>query len=109
MTGDRAKFGSKDETEDRTGERGERAGAACGVCPVAALLGTGSTLGDRVTDMFPPEFVEHSVGARREFLLAIRSLVDHALKSQEEHLENYHRGQSARAGRKRGPQKVTVE
>ncbi len=33
---------------------------------------------------FPPEFVAHRRAARREALLAARSLIDHALKRIEE-------------------------
>jgi hypothetical protein len=33
--------------------------------------------------LFPPEFVRHRRAARREMLLALRSLVDHALERME--------------------------
>ena len=33
--------------------------------------------------MFPPGFVEHRRAARREALLAVRSLLDHALKEMD--------------------------
>ena len=34
--------------------------------------------------LFPPGFVEHREAARREALLALRSLLDHALKEMDE-------------------------
>lgn len=34
--------------------------------------------------LFPPEFLAHRREARREMLLAARSLIDHALKRMEE-------------------------
>ena len=34
--------------------------------------------------LFPPEFVRHNRRARREFLLAARSLLDYALEQMEE-------------------------
>ena len=34
--------------------------------------------------LFPPEFIEHRRTARREMLLAARSLIDHALERMEE-------------------------
>ncbi|GMR11222.1 MAG: hypothetical protein BMS9Abin28_2049 [Anaerolineae bacterium] len=34
--------------------------------------------------LFPPEFVDHNRRARKEFLLAARSLIDHALERMEE-------------------------
>ncbi len=34
--------------------------------------------------LFPPEFIAHRRAARREALLAARSLIDHALKRIEE-------------------------
>jgi hypothetical protein len=34
--------------------------------------------------LFPPEFVEHRRAARREMLLAARSLIDHALQRMDE-------------------------
>ncbi|HSR48755.1 MAG TPA: hypothetical protein VLL77_12305 [Anaerolineales bacterium] len=34
--------------------------------------------------LFPPEFVAHRREARKEMLLAARSLIDHALKRMEE-------------------------
>jgi hypothetical protein len=37
-----------------------------------------------VEGLFPPEFIEHRRAARREMLLAARSLIDHALKRMDE-------------------------
>jgi hypothetical protein len=34
--------------------------------------------------LFPPEFIEHRRAARREMLMAARSLIDHALARMEE-------------------------
>ena len=34
--------------------------------------------------LFPPEFLDHNRRARKEFLLAARSLIDHALERMEE-------------------------
>ena len=33
--------------------------------------------------LFPPEFIEHRRAARREMLLAVRSLIDHTLEHME--------------------------
>jgi len=77
------------------------------LCPLALLLGLGPTFKSRITDRLPEDFVEHVVGARREFLLAVRSLVDEALKSQEESLKAYRdRRRQKEAAR---PKKVAVE
>lgn len=38
--------------------------------------------------LFPPEFVDRNRRARKEFLLAARSLIDHALDRMEESPEN---------------------
>ena len=35
---------------------------------------------ERIRLMFPPEFIEHRRAARREVLLAVRSLIDHAIE-----------------------------
>jgi len=35
---------------------------------------------ESVRAIFPPEFIEHRRAARREILLAFRSLIDHALE-----------------------------
>ncbi|MEW6567793.1 MAG: hypothetical protein AB1449_06430 [Chloroflexota bacterium] len=37
-----------------------------------------------VEALFPPEFLAHRRAARREMLLAMRSLIDHALQHMEE-------------------------
>jgi hypothetical protein len=37
-----------------------------------------------VEGLFPPEFLEHRRLARKEMLLAARSLIDHALKRMDE-------------------------
>ncbi len=99
--------------EEKAGKAGEKEKDAalerCFVCPLSAMLGAGGMLRSRVADLVPPDFVEHAVGARREFLLAIRSLVDEALKAQENYLENYRDQRAERATRKSGPQKVQVE
>jgi hypothetical protein len=34
--------------------------------------------------LFPPEFIDHGRRARKEFLLAARSLIDHALQRLDE-------------------------
>ncbi len=94
-----------DEGDLRERERVEE----CRGCPVGALLEAGGLLRAKMMDFLPPEFVEHSVGARREFLLALRSLIDQALKTQESYLEDYRRQQAERKAGRRGPQKVTVE
>ncbi|UCF61492.1 MAG: hypothetical protein JSV37_02090 [Anaerolineaceae bacterium] len=42
-----------------------------------------SELRESYKSLFPPEFVEHRRAARREMLLALRSLIDHALERME--------------------------
>jgi hypothetical protein len=42
-----------------------------------------SEIRDSYKSLFPPKFVEHRRAARREMLLALRSLVDHALERIE--------------------------
>jgi hypothetical protein len=37
-----------------------------------------------VETLFPPGFLEHRRAARKEMLLAARSLIDHALKTMDE-------------------------
>jgi hypothetical protein len=37
-----------------------------------------------VEGLFPPEFIEHRRRARKEMLLAARSLIDHALERMDE-------------------------
>ncbi len=37
-------------------------------------------MGESMRDLFPPEFIEHRKGARREILLGIRGLIDDALE-----------------------------
>ncbi len=96
---------------ERDGEKGSGksvAGEGKGeaFCPLASLLGMGQMARQRMLDMFPKEFVEHAAGARREFLLAIRSLVDEALRRQEADLREY---EERRATETEGPQKVAVE
>jgi len=93
-------------------EDGKTAGEetrGCVVCPIASLAGAGGILYSKAMDVFPAEFVEHAAGARREFLLAIRSLIDEALRSQDAYLERYRDHETEKAARRRGPQKVSVE
>ena len=42
-----------------------------------------SELRESYQSLFPPKFVEHRRAARREMLLALRSLIDHALERIE--------------------------
>ncbi len=42
-----------------------------------------SEMWESYKSLFPPEFVEHRRAARREMLLAVRSLIDHALERME--------------------------
>ena len=39
-----------------------------------------SEIRDSFKSLFPPEFIEHRCAARREMLLAARSLIDHTLE-----------------------------
>ncbi len=100
---------------DKESAEGEAKGGAkaaaggCAICPLSAMMGAGTMLRSRAMDVFPEEFVEHAAGARREFLLAVRSLVDEALKAQDDYLEDYRDRRQEKARRRRGPEKVTVE
>jgi len=93
------------QEKDKVEARAE-AGGQWGICPLAALFGLG-VLRDRMLDCLPPEFVEHAAGARREVLLALKSLVDEALRREEAQLAAYRRRQEERAANR--PQKVAVE
>jgi hypothetical protein len=93
-----------DRTEAQPGSKG-----ACFVCPLAFVAMGAGAARERVLDVFPPEFVDHAAAARREVLLAIKSLVDGAIDSQDRYMEAYHQGRRERAARQRGPQKVAVE
>jgi hypothetical protein len=42
-----------------------------------------SEIRESYKSIFPPKFVEHRRAARREMLLALRSLIDHALDRME--------------------------
>jgi predicted nuclease with RNAse H fold len=42
-------------------------------------------LRESILSLFPPEFVEHRRAARREMLLAARSLINHAIERIEKH------------------------
>jgi len=42
-----------------------------------------SEIRESFKSLFPPEFVEHRRAARREMLLAARSLIDHTLERME--------------------------
>lgn len=42
-----------------------------------------SEMRESYKSLFPPKFVEHRRAARREMLLAVRSLIDHALERME--------------------------
>lgn len=96
------------DSKEKASEK-EASKTQCGGCPIVDLLSGIPALGSRLADLFPREFVEHSVGARREFLLAVRSLIDEALRVQDSRLEAYRARQAERAARTRGPQKVAVE
>lgn len=48
------------------------------------LKAAGDEFRNSMEALFPPEFLDHRRRARKEFLLAARSLVDHALKRMEE-------------------------
>ncbi len=48
------------------------------------LKAAGDEFRQGMEGLFPPEFVDHNRRARKEFLLAARSLIDHALERFEE-------------------------
>jgi len=78
-------------------------------CPIGAWLQTGAMLRARAMDLLPTDFVEHLAGARREMLLAVRSLVDEALKAEDRRLDAYRRRRRERVSREKGPEKVKLE
>lgn len=84
-----------------------QSGDPCRRCSLLAALDLAAGLRERAMDHFPPEFVEHAFGARREFLLAVKSLVDEGLRVHEEQLRVYEERRAERAMRK--PQKVALE
>ncbi len=47
------------------------------------LKAAGDEFRQSMEGLFPPEFVDHRRRARKEFLLAARSLIDHALERLE--------------------------
>lgn len=85
----------------------EPARESCRGCSLLTVLDLATGLRERALDRFPPEFVEHAFGARREFLLAVKSLVDEGLRLHEEQLQAYQERQAGRATRQ--PRKVAVE
>jgi hypothetical protein len=48
------------------------------------LEAAGTEIRHSLEGILPPEFLDHSRRARKEFLLAARSLIDHALRRLEE-------------------------
>jgi hypothetical protein len=42
-----------------------------------------SEIRESYKSLFPPDFVEHRRAARREMLLALRGMIDHALERME--------------------------
>jgi len=42
-----------------------------------------SEMRESFKSLFPPEFIEHRRTARREMLLAVRSLIDHTLERMQ--------------------------
>jgi len=42
-----------------------------------------SEMRESFKSLFPPEFIEHRHTARREMLLAVRSLIDHTLERMQ--------------------------
>lgn len=48
------------------------------------LKAAGSEIRKSLESLLPPEFVRHGRAARREMLLAARSLIDHTLERLEE-------------------------
>lgn len=48
------------------------------------LRAAGDEFRQGLEGLFPPKFVDHKRRARKEFLLAARSLIDHALERFEE-------------------------
>lgn len=64
----------------------EEAGRRCRVIPEEAqahFRAARQELRKSMEVLFPPEFVRHRRAARREMLLAARSLIDHALERLE--------------------------
>lgn len=58
-------------------ERGED---ECGECPVKALGGSIKVMETLLKDLVPEEFWQHRRAARKEALLAVRSLIDAAIE-----------------------------
>jgi hypothetical protein len=63
----------------------------CGECPVKALGGSIKLMESLLKDLVPEEFWQHRRAARRETLLAVRSLVDAAIERVDKEPEQQKR------------------
>jgi hypothetical protein len=63
------------DNEHGTADYGERFREACGHAKEAS-----SSLRRSIEELIPPGFIEHRRAARREMLLALRSLLDAAIE-----------------------------
>lgn len=57
---------------------------SCEDCPVLRLVEAGSGIVDAMRHALPRDVGEHVLNARREMLLAVRSVIDHKLGKIEE-------------------------
>lgn len=98
----------KEETArpDEGGEAREESGPQfdCRSCPVARIFGLCEQLGYLLTGLDSGEFHSHMSNARRELLLGVKSLVDEAIRLEEERLER--RSKAAGKSRKKGGEKL---
>jgi hypothetical protein len=71
----------------------------CGDCPVARAFGLCGEAGSHLKSLNVNDFLAHMASARREFLLGMKSMLDEAIRLEEERVEKRQAASTKKKGK----------
>lgn len=92
-----------EKKEEEILEEEEEARLVCGKCPVAKIFGLNGDSGSMVGHVDINQFFMHIANARKEIMLGLRSLLDEAIRIEDERVD---RRQAASDRKRRGHEQL---
>lgn len=97
------------ETPEDSRKRRERPDDYCRHCPMAKLFGACEYMCSFLKDLDGKDFSIHMAQARKEVLLGIKSLVDEAIRLEEERIERKEKAKSRAEQKAQRLRRIEIE
>ena len=97
------------ERIEKARKDGEKPDDYCRHCPMAKLFGACDYLCSFLKDIDAKDFSIHMASARKEVLLGIKSLLDEAIRTEEERIERKKKAQDKREEKAERLRRIEIE